>query len=199
MTETSRSDVPTKLDPEDLQLRGSPRRVVRFRRGVIIAVAALGSGAIFGVTLMALQGPALRIKEQVEELYNTERKPTAEGPAALPTDYSRSSPIRRYSDRPCLEISGAPSSNVNASSASRRGRRSPRKSSGSPSRRFRRESRKSSSGLRTGCKRRTPPGTTRIYSCRWSHRSDSSTPGRHALPWRRRKATRTISSASWIS
>ncbi|WP_394890414.1 TrbI/VirB10 family protein [Mesorhizobium sp. AaZ16] len=92
MTEKSRSDVPPKVDPEDLQLRASPRRVVRFRRGVIIAIAALGSGAIVGVTMFALQGPALRIKEQAEELYDTERKPTAEGLEALPGDYSKIKP-----------------------------------------------------------------------------------------------------------
>ncbi|WP_353642499.1 TrbI/VirB10 family protein [Mesorhizobium sp. WSM2239] len=89
MTGTFQSDVPPKADPEDLQLRASPRRVVRFRRGVIIAIAALGSGAILGVTMIALQGPALRIKEQAEELYDTERKPTAEGLEALPGDYSK--------------------------------------------------------------------------------------------------------------
>jgi type IV secretory pathway VirB10-like protein len=88
MTEKSRPDIPPKLDPEDLQLRAPPRRVVRFRRGVIVGVAALGSGAILGVTMMALQGPALRIKEQAEELYDTERKPTADGLEALPADYS---------------------------------------------------------------------------------------------------------------
>lgn len=88
MTDTSHSNAPPKLDPEQLQLRASPRRAVRFRRGVIIAIAALGSSAIFGVTILALQGPALRIKEQAEELYNTGRKPTAEGLETLPTDYS---------------------------------------------------------------------------------------------------------------
>ncbi|WP_192357295.1 TrbI/VirB10 family protein [Mesorhizobium mediterraneum] len=88
MTDTSRSDAPPKLDPEQLQLRASPRRAVRFKRGVIIAIAAAGSSAIFGVTMMALQGPAWRIKDQAEELYNTERKPTAEGLETLPKDYS---------------------------------------------------------------------------------------------------------------
>lgn len=92
MTETSRSDIPQKLDPEQLQLRASPRRAVRFRRGVIIAIAAVGSGAIFGVTMMALQGPALRIKDKAEDLYNTQRKPTAEGLETLPKDYSGMKP-----------------------------------------------------------------------------------------------------------
>ncbi|MER9527144.1 TrbI/VirB10 family protein [Mesorhizobium sp. M0292] len=92
MTDTTRPNVPPKLDPEQLQLRASPRRPVRFRRGVIVAIAAVGSGTIFGVTMMALQGPALRLKQQAEELYNTDRKPTAEGLDGLPKDYSGSKP-----------------------------------------------------------------------------------------------------------
>src|SRR3546814_17397399 len=54
---------PPKRDPGKLDLRAAPRRVVRFRRGLVIGAAALGSGAILGVTMMALQGPALRIQE----------------------------------------------------------------------------------------------------------------------------------------
>lgn len=88
MTDTSRPNVPPKVDPEQLQLRASPRRAVRFRRGIIVAIAAVGSGTIFGVTMMALQGPALRLKQQAEELYSTDRKPTAEGLESLPKDYS---------------------------------------------------------------------------------------------------------------
>ena len=88
MIDTSRSNLPPKLDPEKLQLRGSPRRAVRFRRGVIVTIAAVGSGTVFGVTMFALRGPALHLKQQVEELYNTDRKPTAEGLDALPKDYS---------------------------------------------------------------------------------------------------------------
>ncbi|MER9147195.1 TrbI/VirB10 family protein [Mesorhizobium opportunistum] len=88
MTDTSRPNVPPKLDPEQLQLRATPRRAVRFKRGMIVAIAAVGSGTIFGVTMMALQGPALRLKQQAEELYSTDRNPTAEGLEALPKDYS---------------------------------------------------------------------------------------------------------------
>lgn len=92
MTDTHRSHTPPKLDPEQLQLRASPRRAVRFRRGVIIAIAATGSSAIFGVTMMALEGPAWRIKGQLEDRYNSERKPTPEGLDALPKDYSGITP-----------------------------------------------------------------------------------------------------------
>ncbi|WP_420404251.1 TrbI/VirB10 family protein [Nisaea sp.] len=82
----------SKRDPGKLDLRAAPRRVVRFRRGLVIGVAALGSGAILGVTMIALQGPDLRIRDQAEELYNTERKPTPDGLAALPGDYSQVRP-----------------------------------------------------------------------------------------------------------
>lgn len=82
----------SKADAEKLELRATPRRVVRFRRGLLIGVAALGSGAILGVTMIALQGPALRIQEHAEELYNTERKPTPDGLAALPGDYRQVRP-----------------------------------------------------------------------------------------------------------
>jgi type IV secretory pathway VirB10-like protein len=92
MTDTSRPNTPPKFDPEQLQLRASPRRAVRFRRSVIIAIAALGSGAVFGVTMIALKGSALHIKDLAEDRYNTERKPTAEGLDNLPKDYSEIKP-----------------------------------------------------------------------------------------------------------
>ncbi len=73
-------------------IAAAPRRVVRFKRGLVIGVAVLGSGAILGVTMMALHGPALRIQDQAEELYNTERKPTPDSLAALHGDYSQVKP-----------------------------------------------------------------------------------------------------------
>lgn len=96
MTDTAapspNSEGAPKLDPEGLRLRAAPRRVVRFRRGLLIGMAALGSAAILGVTMMALQGPGLRIQQKTEELYNTDRKPTPDGLATLPGDYSQVKP-----------------------------------------------------------------------------------------------------------
>ena len=89
---TSQPAGSSKGDPGKLDLRAAPRRVVRFKRGLVIGAAALGSGAVLGVTMMALQGPTLRIQDQAEELYNTERKPTPDGLAALPGDYSQVKP-----------------------------------------------------------------------------------------------------------
>ncbi|KZD07376.1 TrbI/VirB10 family protein [Oceanibaculum pacificum] len=78
---------PPKSDPESLTLRARPRPVTRFSRKVLIAGAALGSAAILGATLVALDPPTFREERRGDELYSTERKPTAEGLAELPSDY----------------------------------------------------------------------------------------------------------------
>jgi type IV secretion system protein TrbI len=52
---------PDKLDAETLVLRGAPPRAARFRRGVIVTVAAATSLAIAGVTWVALQPAALKL------------------------------------------------------------------------------------------------------------------------------------------
>ncbi|MES2904298.1 MAG: TrbI/VirB10 family protein [Pseudomonadota bacterium] len=49
-----------KVDPETLVLRGSPGRVVRFRRGLIIGIAAFGSAALVGTAWLAFKPPTLR-------------------------------------------------------------------------------------------------------------------------------------------
>lgn len=49
-----------KADPETLVLRGAPGRVLRFRRGAIIAIAALGSTAIIGAAWVALKPASFR-------------------------------------------------------------------------------------------------------------------------------------------
>lgn len=82
-----------KIDPERLELRASPpHRVVRFRKSLLIGAAALGLCAIFGVTALALKKPEPRKPSNAQELYNTDRKPTADGISALPSDYSQVKP-----------------------------------------------------------------------------------------------------------
>ncbi len=90
MSETTvpRSE-PPKVDPETLVLKATPRRVVRFKRRLLIGIAATACVAVFGVTWLALQGPALRLGQQAQELYNTERKPTPDGLAVLPGNYGQ--------------------------------------------------------------------------------------------------------------
>lgn len=50
-----------KIDPETLVLRGRPSRVVRFRRGAVIAIATLASTGIVGATWIALKPASFRI------------------------------------------------------------------------------------------------------------------------------------------
>lgn len=64
MTDTqnaSSAAIPPKADPETLVLRGAPGRVVRFRRGAVIAIAALGSTAIVGAAWVALKPATFRV------------------------------------------------------------------------------------------------------------------------------------------
>lgn len=50
-----------RVDPETLVLRGRPGRVVRFRRGAVIGIAALGSAVIVGTAWIALKPATFRI------------------------------------------------------------------------------------------------------------------------------------------
>ena len=71
---------------EELRLRPECPTVTRLSRKVLIALAAVSSLLILGLTLWALHersrsGPP-------PELYNTDAKTTADGLAALPRDYT---------------------------------------------------------------------------------------------------------------
>ena len=52
---------PPKADPETLVLRAAPGRVTRFRRSVIVAIAAAGLTAIVGVAWLALKPATLNL------------------------------------------------------------------------------------------------------------------------------------------
>ncbi|WP_265519147.1 TrbI/VirB10 family protein [Nitratireductor luteus] len=83
----------TAKQDEKLNLRAGPKRkLVRFRKGVVIGGTAIASAGLLGVTMLALQGPSLRVGQPAEELYNTGKKPTPDGLAALPGDYSQIQP-----------------------------------------------------------------------------------------------------------
>jgi type IV secretion system protein VirB10 len=84
MTDPARA--PSNADPELLTLRGRPRPITRFNRKILMVGAGLGSAAILGATLFALD-PGFRQRYTGRELYNIDRKATAEGLAALPRSY----------------------------------------------------------------------------------------------------------------
>ncbi len=81
-----------KVAPETLELRSRPRPVTRFKRGVV--VTALGGTAlmVFGAAWLALGTGVKPTKPTSQELYNTDRKPTADGLAALPAGYDKVKP-----------------------------------------------------------------------------------------------------------
>lgn len=82
------ADAPAlKLDPESLALRARPMRAIRFRRGLIIGIAALGSVSLMTVAWVALKP---RIFERVvhsEELSEPAGKAPSDTLAQLPSNY----------------------------------------------------------------------------------------------------------------
>lgn len=76
-----------KLDPETLALRARPMRAIRFRRGLIIGIATLGSVSVMTIAWVALKP---RIFERVvhsEELSEPAGKAPSDTLAQLPSSY----------------------------------------------------------------------------------------------------------------
>jgi type IV secretion system protein VirB10 len=76
-----------KVDPETLVLRGRPSRIIRFRRGAIIAIAALGSSAIVGVTWVALKPATFRIVAGAEDQKDIANRAPDDALAGAPKSY----------------------------------------------------------------------------------------------------------------
>lgn len=76
-----------KDDPETLVLRGRPRPVIRFRRGLIIGVSAIATAALIGLTWVALEPPSFRLAggAQAPELV---AKADPDGLADAPASYA---------------------------------------------------------------------------------------------------------------
>lgn len=87
MTERPQEEDRLKISPEDLELRAKPRPITRVNRKVLIGGTAIICLALFGAVLFALDPPDWRSASKPEELYNTDRKPTAEGLSKLPQSY----------------------------------------------------------------------------------------------------------------
>jgi type IV secretory pathway VirB10-like protein len=77
-----------KVDPESVTLRARPRPVTRFKRKVVVAALGGTALAVFAATWFALGG-AKSVKPTGQELYNTDRKPIADGLAAVPAGYDK--------------------------------------------------------------------------------------------------------------
>ena len=77
----------TQKPPEDIELRVRPKPVRRINRKVLMGGTAILSLVLFGAVMVALDPPDFRGGQQVQELYNTDRKPVADGLAGLPSTY----------------------------------------------------------------------------------------------------------------
>ena len=87
MSEHSKDNADKRTLPEDIELRVRPRPVRRINRKILMGGTAVLSLVLFGAVMVALDPPGLRGGQQVQELYNTDRKPVADGLAGLPSTY----------------------------------------------------------------------------------------------------------------
>jgi len=80
---------PPKLDPEALVLRARPRPAVRFKRNLLVVVAAFGCLAIFGVVWIALKTPSLRSGFGGDDETRIGHAATPDGLSGLPSNYAQ--------------------------------------------------------------------------------------------------------------
>lgn len=78
--------VPGKVDPETLALRAQPARAIRFKRGAVVAIAALGSVSLVATAWMALRPIALHLAGQADD-QTVAAKPPTDALNALPDSY----------------------------------------------------------------------------------------------------------------
>jgi type IV secretion system protein VirB10 len=79
---------PPKAPPEALVMRANPRRVVRFKRGVVIGGAATGSAAIVGIAWLALAHHPLHVAPPSDDTTTNHTAP-AEVVTNLPGNYGK--------------------------------------------------------------------------------------------------------------
>lgn len=76
-----------KVDPETLAIRTKPARAIRFRRGVIIAIAAMGSVSLMAVTWIALKPRVFSAVADRQELSEPSNRPSTDALNGLPSTY----------------------------------------------------------------------------------------------------------------
>ena len=83
---TDPSATSSKVDPETLALRAQPARAIRFKRGAIVAIAALGSVSLIATAWIALRPTALHLAGQTDD-QTVAAKPPTDALSGLPGSY----------------------------------------------------------------------------------------------------------------
>jgi type IV secretion system protein VirB10 len=114
---------PAKLDPERLALRARPPRAIRFRRSVLIAIAAVGSIGLVTVTWLALKPRLFHGAFGQEELSQPDQHPTSDTLNGLPANYGDvprlGPPLPGDLGKPILDRQQQLAADVNASDPQR--------------------------------------------------------------------------------
>jgi type IV secretion system protein VirB10 len=84
---TEPSAAAPKQDPEGFVLRGRPRPVIRFRRGLIVGLAGVIGTALVGLAWMALEPPSLRLASS-DDQYLARGHIAEDGLAGAPSSYA---------------------------------------------------------------------------------------------------------------
>jgi type IV secretion system protein VirB10 len=79
--------ISVKANPEALVLRGNPRPVVRFRRGLIVGVTVAFSSAVVALSWFALEPPSFRKAADEEPTRDPLGKPSLDALAKAPSGY----------------------------------------------------------------------------------------------------------------
>ncbi|MCW3835061.1 TrbI/VirB10 family protein [Sphingomonas canadensis] len=87
MSELPEAAAAPKADPETLVIRAQPARAIRFRRGVIIAAAAIASLALMVIAWMALKPVSFSGAGAPEERVRTDNRAPADTLSGLPSSY----------------------------------------------------------------------------------------------------------------
>lgn len=87
-----RDGIPPKLDPESLVLRAKPRKVVRFKRNLLIGAAAVGAATIFGTTFFALRQTHILRNLDTADTYEIGHGSAPDSLALLPQSYDKLGP-----------------------------------------------------------------------------------------------------------
>lgn len=77
---------PRKIDPEAFELRSQPARAIRFKRGAIVAIAALGSASLIATAWVALRPGGLHLAGRPDD-QTVVAKPPTDALNALPASY----------------------------------------------------------------------------------------------------------------